>query len=150
MALTLRNISLLKPKTSRYVIWDGGLSGFGLRVTPNGERTYVLKYRTEDGRQRWYTIGRHGSPWTPELARKEVQRLLGTIAAGEDPVATKLENRATMTVGMLAERYLVDHAEDKKKLSSIRMDRINLANHILPALGRRSLNEINRTDIARL
>jgi integrase len=149
MALTLRNISLLKPKTSRYVVWDGGLSGFGLRVTPSGERTYVLKYRTEDGRQRWYTIGRHGSPWTPELARKEAQRLLGTIAAGEDPVATKLENRATMTVEMLAERYLVDHAEDKKKPSSIRMDLINLAKHILPALGRRSLNEINRTDIAR-
>ena len=149
MALTLRTISLLMPSTSRYVVWDGGLSGFGLRVTPNGERTYVLKYRTEDGRQRWYTIGRHGSPWTPELARKEAQRLLGTIAAGEDPVAIKRESRAIMTMGMLAERYLIDHAEDKKKPTSVRMDRINLAKHVLPALGRRSLNEINRTDIAR-
>jgi integrase len=149
MALTLRSINLLKPKTSRYVVWDGDLSGFGLRVTPNGERTYVLKYRTQDGRQRWYTIGRHGSPWTPELARREAQRLLGAIVTGEDPVAIKLENRATMNVGTLAERYLVDHAEDKKKPSSIRMDQINLAKHILPALGRRSLNEIARTDVAR-
>ena len=115
MALTLRNISLLKPNTSRYVVWDSGLSGFGLRVTPSGKRTYVLKYRTKDGRQRWYTIGRHGSPWTPELARKEAQRLLGTIAAGEDPVATKLENRATMTVGMLAERYLCRSCRRQKE-----------------------------------
>jgi hypothetical protein len=149
MALTLRSINSHKPKASRYVIWDGGVSGFGLRVTPSGERTYVLKYRTRDGRQRWFTIGRHGSPWTPELARREAHRLLGEIADGNDPVATKLGHRATVTVGLLAERYLADHAEDKKKASSIRMDKINLSKHILPALGKRSLNEIDRADVAR-
>jgi hypothetical protein len=113
MALTLRIINALKPKTSRYVAWDGDLSGFGLRVTPNGDRTYVLKYRTDEGRQRWFTIGRHGSPWTPELARREAHRLLGEIALGNDPAASKLENRVSMTVATLAERYLVDHAEDR-------------------------------------
>jgi integrase len=109
----------------------------------------VLKYRTDDGRQRWFTIGRHGSPWTPELARREAHRLLGEIAGGNDPAASKLENRAAITVAMLAERFFVDHAEDRKKPSSIRMDRINLTKHILPALGRRSLSEIDRADVAR-
>jgi hypothetical protein len=117
-------VSTLKPKTSRYVVWDRDLSGFGLRVTPNGERTYVLKYRTNDGRQRWFTIGRHGSPWTPELARREAHRLLGEIVLGNDPAASKLEKRTGTTVVTLAERYLVDHAEDTKP-SNIRMDRIN-------------------------
>jgi integrase len=149
MALTLRIINALKPKRSRYVAWDGDLSGFGLRVTPKGDRTYVLKYRTDEGRQRWFTIGRHGSPWTPELARREAHRLLGEIALGNDPAASKLENRVSMTVATLAERYLVDHAEDRKKPSSIRMDRINLCKHILPALGRRSLGHVDRADIAR-
>ena len=46
---------------------------------------YVLHYRTEEGRQRWYTIGRHGSPWTPETARAEAQRLLGEVRRGLDP-----------------------------------------------------------------
>src|ERR1035441_11118232 len=105
MALTLRNISLLKLKTSRYVVWDGGLSGFGLRVTPNGERTYVLKYRTEDGRQRWYTIGRHGSPWTPELARKEAQRLLGTIAAGGEPGGPNTGKHGTINPANISGTY---------------------------------------------
>lgn len=149
MTLTLRSIKAKKPNASRYVVWDGDVSGLGLRITPNGERTYVLKYRTRDGRQRWYSIGKHGSPWTPELARREAQRLLGAIANGNDPATAKQEHRGALTLGVFAERYLADHATAKKKTSSTRMDRINLSKHILPALGRRTLNEIGRADIAR-
>src|SRR5438128_1505645 len=82
--LTKRTIDALRPASERYTVWDTEVSGFGLRVTPKGERVYVFKYRL-GGQQRWYTIGRHGSPWAPEMARKEVQRLLGQIAKGEDP-----------------------------------------------------------------
>jgi hypothetical protein len=59
--LSKRAIDALKPKLERYTAWDTDVSGFGLRVTPAGERVYVLKYRA-GGQQRWYTIGRHGSP----------------------------------------------------------------------------------------
>ena len=127
MTLTLRTINATKPNASRYVVWDGAVSGLGVRVTPNGERTYVLKYRTRDGRQRWYTIGRHGSPWTPELARREAHRLLGAIANGDDPAADKRVDRGAVTMATFAARYLSDHATSKKKPSSIRMDRINLS-----------------------
>ena len=73
--LTKRTIDALRPTSARYTVWDTDVSGFGLRVTPKGEQSYVIKYRLS-GQQRWYTIGRHGSPWTPELARKEALRLL--------------------------------------------------------------------------
>jgi len=42
--------------------------------------TYVLKH--ED---RWFTIGKHGSPWTVEGAREKAQSLLGQLVRGEDP-----------------------------------------------------------------
>jgi integrase len=48
----------------------------GGRRRQRGQPTYVLKYRVF-GRQRFFTIGPHGSPWTPEMARKEAKRLLG-------------------------------------------------------------------------
>ncbi|WP_308163789.1 Arm DNA-binding domain-containing protein [Bradyrhizobium sp. SRL28] len=54
--------------------------------------TYVLKYRVF-GRQRFVTIGPHGAPWTPELARKKAKRLLGLVANGKDPVDEKAKAR---------------------------------------------------------
>jgi hypothetical protein len=59
LKLTKRNVDTLKPATERFTAWDTDVKGFGLRVTPSGERVYVLKYRIA-GEQRWYTIGRHG------------------------------------------------------------------------------------------
>jgi hypothetical protein len=42
--------------------WMYILTAVGVALTtPNGRRVYVLKYRV-NGRQRWFTIGRHGSP----------------------------------------------------------------------------------------
>jgi integrase len=58
------------------------------------------EYRLPNGRQRWATIGRHGSPWTVETARKEALRLLGQIAEGEDPVEVKTTQRADLTVSL--------------------------------------------------
>ncbi|MDB5480680.1 MAG: Integrase [Caulobacteraceae bacterium] len=47
------------------------LMGFCLRIyppstkAPEGRRVYGVKYRV--GRtQRWFRIGEHGSPWTPD------------------------------------------------------------------------------------
>ncbi|HEY0423709.1 MAG TPA: site-specific integrase, partial [Rhodopila sp.] len=51
------------------IVWDGSVSGFGARRQSGPTVTYVLKYRTVAGRQRFHRIGRHGSPWTPETAR---------------------------------------------------------------------------------
>ena len=58
-----------------------------------GDAVYAIKYRVF-GRQRFATIGRHGSPWTPDKARREAKRPLGLVAAGKDPQAEKAEARA--------------------------------------------------------
>ena len=52
--LTKRTVDAQKPGSVRFTVWDVDVSGFGLRVTPAGERAYVLKYRAR-GKQRWYT-----------------------------------------------------------------------------------------------
>jgi hypothetical protein len=61
---------------------------------------YGLYYRTAEGRQRWFTIGEHGAPWTPELARDEY-RLLGMVVNGADPAATKGGTRDAETISEL-------------------------------------------------
>jgi hypothetical protein len=46
-------------------LWDSELKGFGLRLHPNGAKTYVVEYRPGPGgratQKRRFTIGRHGS-----------------------------------------------------------------------------------------
>ena len=70
----LRKVRALEPSET---VWDATVPGFGARRQKGNAVTYVLKFRTAEGRQRWHTIGRHGAPWTPETARDEAKRCLG-------------------------------------------------------------------------
>src|SRR5471032_1438041 len=75
----LRQVRALAPAET---VWDAAVPGFGARRQSGNAVAYVLKFRTAEGRQRWHTIGRHGAPWTPETARGEAKRLLGSVADG--------------------------------------------------------------------
>ncbi|MGV3555787.1 MAG: Arm DNA-binding domain-containing protein [Croceibacterium sp.] len=45
--LTKRQIEALEPTEKDYFVWDGELSGFGIRVFPTGRKQFVLQYRPE-------------------------------------------------------------------------------------------------------
>lgn len=146
--LTKRRIDEAKPPEKRLVLWDSEVRGFGLRATPAGERTYVLKYRHR-GAQRWFTIGKHGSPWTVETARKEALRLLGDVARGGDPAATKGADRKGLTVAELCDLYLAEGTSHKKPLT-LKADRGRMEWHIKPLLGRKRVDAVARGDVERL
>jgi integrase len=130
-------------------LWDRDVKGFGIKITPAGAKIYVLQYRCK-GLIRRYTIGRHGSPWTAEEARKQAVQLLASVVRGIDPADAKREGRADVTFAQFAERYLVEHADLHKKPRSAALDRWLLRIYILPAIGGRRLTQIGRADIARL
>ena len=94
--ITKRTVDALKPGQ---IAWDGETVGFGIR-RQRDKKNYILKYRA-GGRQRWITIGRHGSPWTPETARREARRLLGEVAAGTDPADAREQAKADLTISEL-------------------------------------------------
>ncbi|WP_338834253.1 tyrosine-type recombinase/integrase [Bradyrhizobium septentrionale] len=106
-SITIRAVQALK---SGETIWDAdhreAVRGFGVR-RQRDQATYVLKYRVF-GRQRFVTIGPHGAPWTPELARREAKRLLGLVADGKDPADEKAKARlqAADTLRAIADQYL--------------------------------------------
>src|SRR5262249_47741462 len=82
--ITKTVVDRLDPGT---MLWDTSLNGFGVR-RQRGAAFYLLRYRIF-GRQRFITIGRHGSLWTVDGARREAQRLLGVVAGGVDPSAER-------------------------------------------------------------
>ena len=60
----------------------------------------------QDGGQRTYTIGKHGSPWSPDTARQEARRILQDVVKGADPIADKIAQRTAITVTELCLQYL--------------------------------------------
>jgi integrase len=140
--------------------WDegkGAVTGFGARRQKGDAVAYVVKYRTADGRQRWATIGRHGAPWTPEMARDEARRILGEVANGGDPASTKREARQASTVAELCDAYLesckagrvLTRRQTTKKASTLDGDRGRIERHIKPLLGALKVAAVTPQDIER-
>jgi integrase len=148
--LTKRCVEAIPIGDRDVIEWDSEIRGFGVRVWPSGKRTYLLKYRTREGRQRKPTIGVHGVDMTAEQARDIARQWLSEARRGGDPANTKREARETPTLAEFAERYLGKHARIHKKASSLANDERLLQKRILPALGRRKLSEVSREDVAGL
>src|SRR5829696_8580994 len=143
----LREIRALGPGE---VLWDSGVVGFFARRQRTTAVTYGLKYRTQDREQRWATIGRHGSPWTPDMARAEARRLLGEVARGGDPSKARQEQRLAKTVAELCAEYMASAEAGKlhtrngqtKQASTLATDRSRISAHIAPLLGARKVASI--------
>ena len=129
------------------IAWDRDMKGFGIRCQRR-YKIFVLKYRI-GGRQRWYSIGKHGSPWTADKARKEAARLLGHIAAGHDPANARDEAKHDLTMSELCDLYVTEGCTIKKT-STLATDRGRIERHIKPLLGRRRVGDVRRADVERL
>lgn len=146
--LTKRDVDGAEPRAARYELWDGrnGLSGFGLRVTPQGVKTWVLLYRA-GRRKRRLTLGGYPA-LTVQEARELARRKLADVLGGADPAALKTAAREAPTVAALAEAYMERHARPHKK--TWKSDEARLRLHIAPALGQRPVAEVTAADVAQL
>lgn len=151
--ITKRAVDSLKASAGgEAVIWDSEVKGFGVRVRSGGAKSYVLHYRAGVGRKaalRKVTIGRHGSPWTPEMARGEAKRLLGLVESGADPATDRKADRSRPTFSELIDTYLVEGCSHKK-LTTLRADRGRIEHHLRPLLGKLRADRIGRADIERM
>lgn len=133
-------------------IWDTEVKGFGLRVLPSGRKSYVVEYRPGDGGRsapkRRYTIGRHGSPWTPDGARKKAIEVLGDVIRGNDPSLERQEARkpdqetVEHVLTAFIERYAKKHQRSWHETQRV------LEREFVPQLRSKPLRDISRRDIA--
>ena len=121
--ISKRTVDGLKAAATDQFFWDSALKGFGVKTTPGGSKTYLIQYRM-GGRgapTRRYTIGKHGSPWTAELAREEAGRLLSLVSTGVDPQAQKVNRREAaenLAFDAYVDRYLRDHGRRRWRPST--------------------------------
>lgn len=146
--LTKRAVDALVAGPERYFAWDIELKGFGVRVTPEGRKTYIVRYRTIGGAKRMLTLATHGV-LTTEEAREEARKALARAAMGGDPQGVKAERRAEMTVRELCELYMAEGTATKKA-TTLHIDRIRIKRHINPRIGNMKVTDVARSDIQRL
>ncbi|HAH09801.1 MAG TPA: integrase, partial [Alphaproteobacteria bacterium] len=63
--ITKRTVDALRPEAEGRDQWlwdtgDGALKGFGVRMKPSGAASYLVQYRTKEGRTRRLVLGRLG------------------------------------------------------------------------------------------
>ena len=154
-----RTIISLKPCADKNIIeYDSEISGFGVRVTPAGVKSFILDYRIF-GRKRRYTIGRY-LELTATAARNEAlalkKRIRGNKDEGTDPIdpmeERERERHSDPTVEDLAIQYMERHAiPSKKAATSIRNDLDMIARFVLPMLGKKvRVKAIGKRDIEKL
>ncbi len=136
------------------IFYDDDVTGFGVRVSAGGAKSYIVEYR-HGGRKRRVTLGRHG-PLTVDQARKLAKRELYSIAVGEDPADRRRLEREGDTLADVASRYLDDlkaraEAGAKRGRLSGWESALQLWNrHVPPAMKRSKVVDVTVQDVRRL
>lgn len=146
--LNKRFVDGLAPSDKNYITFDGELRGFGVRVAPSGRKTFIVQYRA-GGRTRRVKLGVYGSV-TVDQARTEARKRLGEVAAGENPAETIRINRRAPTVAALCDRFMEEHVRVRCKPSTESEYQRSINIFIKPAFGARKIQDITRTDVAKL
>jgi len=143
---TVRGIESLKPSHVRTDYFDEGITGFGIRVSEKGRKTWFVMYR-HHRRLRRMTFGTYPTMCLAD-ANKRAKELLVESDDGKDPARAKQVERNAETFADLAVEYIERHAKKKKK-SWENDDRI-LESDFLPELGILKAKDITRPDILRI
>jgi integrase len=135
-------ITLAKLNDLEGWLWDEKVCGFGVRKQKRGTFYYVRV--RHNGSQVMRSIGRHGSPWTPDTARTKALELLGQLASGADPFTQPLASGGGF--GAEINRYLLRRQGSLKPRSFNAVER-HLRQYSAP-LHKLPLADIDRRAIA--
>jgi integrase len=119
------------PAKGNKITYDDDVKGFGIRITANDARTFVLNYRTQAGRERRTNIGSFDN-WRTTAARERAKELKRLIDTGGDPLAVKEAERKAPIMGDLIDRFEREHLPKKLRPSTRDDYQRMIRNHVRP------------------
>ena len=138
--LTDAFVKSLKPKQNRYDIFDANLAGFGIRVSPQGTKSWIVLSRNMQRKTR-ATLGRY-----PQMslgtARQRALFTLNEMAEGE----YKRSNSFELFSDAIAEWYSKDQSPNK----SFSQVEKTMSLHVEPYLRNFKITEIEKRDILKI
>lgn len=129
------------------VIWDTKLTGFGARFQRR-DRVFVYKCRIGN-RQRWFTIGKFGHPWTVDMAENRIKIIQGEIAKDTDPAAIRDERIRNLTLKEAGDMFLETEITKKSEATQV-LYRDFFERLTYPKLGMTKVAELKFSDVAAL
>jgi integrase len=136
-------------------IVDTKIDGFVARKLPSGKASYGFRYRDQDHKQWWLSLGVHGqSGVTAETARDKAKVFQGKVAAGKSPGADQVAERdkairvkqaSKNTVNAVFDLFIARHVE--KNLRSANTVKRCLEVYARPQIGSKSIYDLKRKDI---
>ena len=151
--LTVKSIEALKGETLRRELPDGLLPGLYLVIQPSGVKTWAVRYRAQ-GRPKKLTLGRW--PGIDLASARELARVtLRSAAEGNDPAAEKqterrMANDATKDRDLVASvvgEFLQRHVAANNRPSTAKETERLLRQNVLPAWGKRHVQDISKRDV---
>lgn len=134
-------LAVVNAMTPDTTVWDTELKGFCARRQKSRAVSYQFKMRV-GGKIRWFSIGRHGQPWTPDDARKRARAILADPSLGDKPVVAALNAFAGV-----AEQFLLTHGT-KLKAATFDDYRRLIRDYLNPIFGTMPVADITRGQIA--
>jgi integrase/uncharacterized protein with GYD domain len=145
--LTDSRVKTIKPKESRFIEWEEGETGLGVRVFPSGVKSFIFMYRFK-GKARMLTVGQYPMVALVE-ARKKVAAAKEEIENGEDPGKKHLEEkqveREAHTVKHLVDEFLEKWSKPRKR--TWEEDQRCINKEVLPFIGKKKAKAVRRRDI---
>jgi integrase len=123
--------------------FDKKLSGFFVRVSQEGKKSFGVMYR-KAGTLRRMKLGTYPLQSLAK-ARKEATKVLRNAELGIDPAAQKQEDRKAETFEQIAREYIERHAKIKKK--SWKHDERVINKDLVPEFGKKKAKDITRREV---
>ena len=150
MRLTDSKVKSLRSKKSRYIVWEEGGTGLGLRVSPADRKSFIFMYRF-DGKPRMMTLGPYPKLKLVTARLKVAQakdRLSQEIDPGQELIESKESIRGAHSIRALIDEYIEKWAKPRKR--SWKEDERILRKDVQPVWGRKKAGTIKRRDIVLL
>jgi len=151
--LTKRVVDAAQPSEVDTFVWDSELAGFGLKVTPTGRKVYLYQYRARGvNSTSRVTIGRHGSPFTVDAARKEAEELAYVVKRGGNPQQQRKARAAeasTLAFDAYVDRFVADYLPVNQPSSGKEAARL-LKREAVPFFRSTPIDEIRKRDVTAL
>jgi Arm DNA-binding domain len=143
-----------QPRDRRYLILDGLVHGFALKVEPSGTKVWIVQ-KSQAGRSVRVTIGRYPD-LTVDQARREAQDIVLKLLRGGDPTAERraaLEARRkrqheARRVTELWARYLAEVIAPHNRASTAALKRRLWERRIAPVIGHLAVPEVTGADLS--
>ena len=128
------------------IFWDRDLAGFVVRIHAIGRKLYVVQSRGFAGLKR-VTLGPYDGVLIDER-RRQAAEVIDRIKRGEEHMPPKLAPK--QTVADLAARCLAVESGVSCKPATVKSYKMTLDRHVLPAFGKKRLEEVEPEEVSAL